>query len=101
SLDLTLQRVRSSLTAGRFDPGCGGSLVTDLLPGGLVAVLPAVRKGAQGVDEIAHGGEGPTADRLLGDDAQRDFDELEPRIGLTCGFSLSPGIRTTAVTGPM
>ncbi|MFN2479014.1 MAG: hypothetical protein ABR615_07550, partial [Pseudonocardiaceae bacterium] len=55
------------------------------LPGRLVVILPAVGKRADGVDEVAHRGEGPPADGLLGDDAERDLDELEPRIGLTCG----------------
>jgi hypothetical protein len=55
----------------------------------MVVVPPAVGKGAQGVDEIAHRGEGPAADGLLGDDAEGNLDKLEPRIRLTSGFSSS------------
>jgi hypothetical protein len=62
----------------------GHGPISCALAGGLVAVLPAVGKGAQGVDQVAHGGEGSAADGLLGDDAEGDLNELEPRVGLIC-----------------
>jgi hypothetical protein len=54
-----------------------------------VVVSPAIGKGAQGVDEIAHRGDVSAADGLLRDDAERNLDKLEPRIRLASRLSFS------------
>ena len=87
-----IARVRSQLTVWARPDARGCVRAGMSMPGRLRVVLPAVGEGAHGVDEIAHRGEGAPADGLLGDDAQGDLDELEPRIWLTwcCGKAGRP-----------
>jgi hypothetical protein len=85
-------RVRSGLTVIFRNDGLRGVLAGAGPVGRFVTVLPAVGKGAQGVDEVAYRGEGSAADGLLRDDAETDLDELEPRVGVICSLSFSGAV---------
>ena len=52
---------------GGFDPGEG-----------VAAVVPAVDEAADGCGEVFDAGEAAPADGLAGDDAEEDFDHVQP-----------------------
>ena len=58
----------------------GEDLVGGLGPDeGMAAFVPAVDEGADRGDEVLDRGEGSASDGLVGDDAEEDLDQVEPR----------------------
>ena len=57
------------------------------------ALVPAVDEGADLDDEVADGGEGAAADGLAFDDAEPDFDQVQPRSRRQGEVDVDPRVR--------
>ncbi|MGH8917195.1 MAG: hypothetical protein ACRD0H_02445, partial [Actinomycetes bacterium] len=75
-------RVRSSFTVALGDRRTTGGLTYPGLAGRFVAVVPTVGERADGLDQVVHRGVGSAADGLLSDDAEGDFDQVQPGVGM-------------------